>query len=77
LAVPTSIGPVYAQDARETIGGAVGLADLVGGEEGRILLDAATSAFQHATVVTAVVAAVVLVAMAALVVLGVRSRPQL
>jgi MFS transporter, DHA2 family, multidrug resistance protein len=77
LAVPTSIGPVYAQDARETIGGAVGLADRVGGEEGRTLLDAATSAFQHATVVTAVVAAVVLVAVAALVVLGVRSRPQL
>ena len=51
LAVPTSIGPVYAQDARETIGGAVGLADRVGGEEGQILLDAATSAFQHATVV--------------------------
>ena len=76
LAVPTSIGPVYAQDARETIGGAVGLADRVGGEEGQILLDAATSAFQHATVVTAVVAAVVLIAMAALVVLGVRSRPQ-
>ena len=77
LAVPTSIGPVYAQDARETIGGAVGLADRVGGDEGRTLLDAATSAFQYATVVTAVVAAVVLVAIAALVVLGMRSRPQL
>jgi MFS transporter, DHA2 family, multidrug resistance protein len=76
LTVPTSIGPTYAQDARETLGGAVALADRVGGVEGWTLLDAATSAFQHGTVVTAGVAAVALVAVAALVVFCVRPRPR-
>src|SRR5919112_4901654 len=47
IAVPTSIGPVYAAQARETLGGATGLADRVGGAEGHTLADAATAAFLH------------------------------
>jgi DHA2 family multidrug resistance protein-like MFS transporter len=72
LAVPTSIGPAFAQDARETLGGAVALAARIGGEEGRKLSDAAATAFVHAATVTSSVAAVVLVGVAATVVVGLR-----
>jgi DHA2 family multidrug resistance protein-like MFS transporter len=74
LAVPTSIGPAFAQDARETLGGAVALAARVGGGEGGKLLDAATAAFTHGAVVTSAVAAAVLVGVAATVVVGLRRR---
>jgi DHA2 family multidrug resistance protein-like MFS transporter len=72
--VPTSIGPVFAQEARETLGGAVGLAGRVGGVEGQRLHDAATAAFVHGSAVASVVAVGVLVAVAATVVVGLRRR---
>jgi MFS transporter, DHA2 family, multidrug resistance protein len=75
LVVPTSIGPVFADDARGTLGGAVALGDRVGGVEGRTLLDAASVAFQHGSAVTSAVAVVVLTTVAATVVLGLRGRP--
>jgi MFS transporter, DHA2 family, multidrug resistance protein len=74
IAVPTSIGPVYAAEARATLGEAVGLADQVGGAEGRALHDAATIAFLHGSAVTSAVAVAVLVIMAATVVFGLRRR---
>jgi DHA2 family multidrug resistance protein-like MFS transporter len=70
LDVPTSIGPVFAGEARETLGGAVALGDRIGGLEGRRLVDAATAAFVHGSAVAAVVAAVALVGVAATVVVG-------
>ena len=72
LDVPTSIGPVFADDARETLGGAVALADRIGGLEGQRLLDAATAAFVHGSAVASAVAVVVLVGVA--VVVGLRRR---
>ena len=72
LDVPTSIGPVFADDARETLGGAVALADRIGGVEGQRLLDAATAAFVHGSAVASAVAVVVLVGVA--VVVGLRRR---
>ncbi len=74
LAVPTSVGPVAVQDARETLGGAVAVADRVGGVEGQRLIDAAVAAFTHAAAVTSAVAAVVLVAVAVTVAVGLRGR---
>jgi DHA2 family multidrug resistance protein-like MFS transporter len=74
LDVPTSIGPVFAQDARETLGGAVALAGRVGGVEGRRLFDAAGVAFTHGAAVTSVVAVAVLVGVAATVVGGLGRR---
>jgi len=74
IAVPTSIGPVYAAQARETLGGATGLADRVGGTEGQTLADAATAAFLHGSVVTSIVAVAVLVVVAAGVVIGLGRR---
>lgn len=74
LAVPTSIGPAFADEARETLGGAVGLAGRVGGGEGATLRDAATAAFGHGATVTSAVAAAVLAAVAAVVVAGLRRR---
>jgi MFS transporter, DHA2 family, multidrug resistance protein len=74
LDVPTSIGPVFAHEARETLGGAVGLAGRVGGVEGQRLHDAATTAFVHGSAVASVVAVGVLVAVAATVVVGLRRR---
>ena len=72
LDVPTSIGPVFADDARDTLGGAVALADGIGGIEGQRLLDAATAAFVHGSAVASAVAVVVLVGVA--VVVGLRRR---
>jgi MFS transporter, DHA2 family, multidrug resistance protein len=74
LDVPTSIGPVFAGEARETLGGAVALGDRVGGLEGQRLVDAATAAFVHGSAVASVVAAVALVGVAATVVVGLRRR---
>jgi DHA2 family multidrug resistance protein-like MFS transporter len=72
LDVPTSIGPVFADDARDTLGGAVALADGIGGIEGQRLLDAATAAFVHGSAVASAVAVGVLVGVA--VVVGLRRR---
>ena len=72
LDVPTSIGPVFAGEARETLGGAVALGDRVGGLEGQRLVDAATAAFVHGSAVASVVAAVALVGVAVTVVVGLR-----
>jgi DHA2 family multidrug resistance protein-like MFS transporter len=74
LDVPTSIGPVFAGEARETLGGAVALGDRVGGLEGQRLIDAATAAFVQGSEVASVVAAVALVGVAATVVVGLRRR---
>jgi MFS transporter, DHA2 family, multidrug resistance protein len=74
LDVPSSIGPVFAHDARETLGGAVALAGRIGGVEGQRLLDAATAAFVHGSAVASVVAVVALAGVAATVVAGLRRR---
>jgi DHA2 family multidrug resistance protein-like MFS transporter len=74
ITVPTSIGPVFAQDARETLGGAVALAGHVGGTEGQTLFDAATVAFTHGAAVASTVAVAVLAAVAATVVSVLRHR---
>ncbi|MDT0348251.1 MFS transporter [Pseudonocardia charpentierae] len=74
LDVPTSIGPVFAVEARKTLSGAVALGDRVGGLEGQRLVDAATAAFVHGSAVASVVAAVALVGVAATVVVGLRRR---
>ena len=74
LAVPTSIGPVFAHDARETLGGAVALAGRVGGAEGGRLRDAAVAAFAHGAAVTSWVAVVVLAGVAVAVAVGLRRR---
>ena len=70
LAVPTSIGPMFARDARETLGGAIALAERVGGVEGQKLADAAGTAFVHGAAVTSSVAVAVLVGVAVAVVSG-------
>ena len=72
LDVPSSIGPVFAHDARETLGGAVALAGRIGGVEGQRLLDAAAAAFVHASAVASVVAVVALAGVAGTVVVGLR-----
>jgi DHA2 family multidrug resistance protein-like MFS transporter len=72
LDVPSSIGPVFAAEAHETLGGAVALAGRIGGAEGQRLLDAATAAFVHGSVVASVVAVVTLVGVAVMVVVGAR-----
>jgi DHA2 family multidrug resistance protein-like MFS transporter len=61
-------------EARETLGGAVGLAGQVGGVEGQRLRDAAATAFVHGSAVASMVAVGVLVAVAATVVVGLRRR---
>jgi DHA2 family multidrug resistance protein-like MFS transporter len=70
--VPTSIGPVFARDARETLGGATALAERVGGDEGRRLADAAAVAFAHGATVTSAVAVAVLAGVAGTVVADLR-----
>jgi DHA2 family multidrug resistance protein-like MFS transporter len=72
VAVPTSVGPAYAEPARETLGGAVGTADRVGGVDGAALLASARDAFTAGVGVTAAVGAAVLVAVAVAVLVGLR-----
>jgi len=74
LDVPTSIGPVFADAARETLRGAVALGDRVGGRGGQRLVGAAPAAFVHGSAAASVVAAVALVGVAAAVVVGLRRR---
>jgi MFS transporter, DHA2 family, multidrug resistance protein len=72
IAVPTSIGPMFARDARETLGGATALAERVGGVEGQKLADAAGTAFVQGAAVTSTVAVAVLVGVAVAVAAGLR-----
>jgi DHA2 family multidrug resistance protein-like MFS transporter len=72
LDVPSSIGPVFAHDARETLGGAVALAGRIGGVEGQRLLNAATTAFVQGAAVASAVAVVALAGVAVAVVIGLR-----
>lgn len=72
VVVPTGVGPGRASAARETLGGAVGTADRIGGVDGSALLDSARTAFTAGVEVTAVVGAGVLVAVAVAVVAGLR-----
>ncbi|HXV94843.1 MAG TPA: MFS transporter [Pseudonocardia sp.] len=72
VAVPTSVGPRSAEIARETIGGAVGVADRLTGAEGEALRESARAAFVHGVTVTAGVATATLLVVATIVVLGLR-----
>ncbi|QJY45990.1 MFS transporter [Pseudonocardia broussonetiae] len=72
VVVPTSIGPDGADAAHETLGGAVGTAARVPGHDGQALLDSARAAFDAGVGVTALVGAAVMVAVAAVVALGLR-----
>jgi MFS transporter, DHA2 family, multidrug resistance protein len=74
VAVPTSVGPVYAGAARETLGGAVGTASRLGGNEAAALLASARSAFLTGIGVTSVVGAGVLMLVALTVAVGLRRR---
>ncbi|MBW0118177.1 MFS transporter, partial [Pseudonocardia abyssalis] len=70
--VPGGFGPTWADSARETLAGAAGTADRIGGADGAALLASARSAFDAGVGVTAAVGAGVLVAVAVLVVVGLR-----
>lgn len=72
--VPGGIGPTWADSARETLAGATGTADRIGGADGAALLASARAAFDAGVGVTALVGAGVLVAVAVLVVVGLRPR---
>lgn len=72
VAVPSSVGPVYADAAPETLGGAVGTADRLSGPEAESLLGSARAAFVVAVDATALVGAGVLLVVAVAVVVGLR-----
>jgi MFS transporter, DHA2 family, multidrug resistance protein len=65
-AVPAGVPPDAAEAARDTLGGAVVAAEQLGGELGAALLDAARQAFAQGLRLTAVVSAVLTVAVAVL-----------
>ncbi|TQM16073.1 MFS transporter [Pseudonocardia kunmingensis] len=71
--VPRSVGPAYATDARETLGGAVDTAQRLTGAPAAELLDSARTAFTGAVGTTAWVGAATLVLVALAVVAGLRS----
>jgi MFS transporter, DHA2 family, multidrug resistance protein len=73
--VPTSVGPTYAAAARETLGGAVGIAQRLTGAPAAELLASARAAFTGAVGTTALTGATVLV-LVALTVLAGLSRPR-
>lgn len=75
VAVPSSVGPVLAGSARETLGGAVAAADHLPAGLAATLTASARAAFVAGTHVTSLVGAAVLVAVAAAVALGLRPRP--
>jgi DHA2 family multidrug resistance protein-like MFS transporter len=72
--VPSGAGPADAHAAGETLGGAVTTAARLPGPEGAALLASARAAFLTAIDVTALVGAVALVAVALVVLLGLRNR---
>ena len=72
--VPSSVGPLYADAARETLGGAVGTADGLPGPVASTLLASARAAFVDGVGVTALLGAGVLIAVAIAVIVGLRGR---
>jgi MFS transporter, DHA2 family, multidrug resistance protein len=72
--VPSSVGPTYAAAARETLGGAVGVAHRLTGTPAAELLSSARAAFAGAIGVTALTGTAVLVLVALTVFIGL-SRP--
>ena len=70
--VPTSVGPTYAAAARETLGGAVGIAQRLTGAPAAELLGSARAAFTGAVGTTALTGAGVLVLVALTVIAGLR-----
>ncbi|MDN5751641.1 MAG: MFS transporter, partial [Pseudonocardia sp.] len=68
VTVPPGVGRVYATAARETLGGAVGTAERIGGVDGSALLESARAAFRAGVEVTAAVGAGWLVVVAVTVV---------
>jgi DHA2 family multidrug resistance protein-like MFS transporter len=72
--VPASVAPLDADAARETLGGAVATVGNVSGGAAETLLASAQAAFVDGVGVTALVGAVVMVAVAVTVVVGLRSR---
>jgi MFS transporter, DHA2 family, multidrug resistance protein len=73
--VPSSVGPTYAATARETLGGAVGVAQRLTGAPAAELLDSARAAFTAAVGITALTGTAVLVLVALTVFTGLaRSR---
>jgi DHA2 family multidrug resistance protein-like MFS transporter len=72
--VPTGVEPVGAHAAEETLGGAVTTAAGLPGHDGEVLLASARAAFVSAIDVAALVGAGVVVAVALVVVLSLRTR---
>jgi DHA2 family multidrug resistance protein-like MFS transporter len=72
--VPSSVGPTYAATARETLGGAVGVAQRLTGEPAGELLSSAQAAFTGAVGVTALTGFAVLVLVALTVFTGLARR---
>jgi DHA2 family multidrug resistance protein-like MFS transporter len=72
--VPFGASPADAHAAAETLGGAVATAARLPGAEGVALLESARAAFVTAIDVTALVGAGTLVAVALIVLLGLRNR---
>jgi MFS transporter, DHA2 family, multidrug resistance protein len=72
--VPSSVGPIYAAAARETLGGAVGVAQRLTGVPAGELMASARAAFTGAVGTTALTGAAVLVLVALTVFAGL-SRP--
>jgi MFS transporter, DHA2 family, multidrug resistance protein len=74
VVVPTSVGPLFAGASRETLGGAVGVAESLSGTDSEVLLTSARAAFVEGVWVTSLAGAAVLTAVAVLVAVGLRSR---
>jgi len=74
IEVPTSVGPLSAAAARETLGGAAGAAGGLPGAVASTLLASARTAFVDGVGVTALVGAGVLIAVAITVIVGLRGR---
>ena len=74
VVVPTSVGPLFASASRETLGGAVGVAQSLAGSDAGTLLASARAAFVEGIWVTSLAGAAVLIAVALVVTLGLRSR---
>ncbi|WP_147256724.1 MFS transporter [Pseudonocardia hierapolitana] len=72
--VPSSVGPTYAATARETLGGAVGVAQRLTGAPAGELLSSAQAAFTGAVGITALTGTAVLVLVALTVFTGLRNR---
>jgi MFS transporter, DHA2 family, multidrug resistance protein len=72
--VPSAVGPTYAATARETLGGAVGLAQRLTGAPAADLLSSARAAFTGAVGITALTGTIVLVLVALTVFTGLARR---